>query len=522
MPTERDIHEVAKVLRGRTFGGSTAEILPLYARLSAAEQQRVFQRSSNRRIVIATNVAESSLTVPGIRYVIDTGTARISRYSPKSKLQRLPIEPVSKASADQRAGRCGRIGPGICIRLFSEEDYESRERYTPPEILRSNLANVILQTMTLGLGNIEEFPFLEAPKPDAIKDGYKTLFELGAIDAEHRLTEMGRKLSRLPVDPRIARIVWAALDEDCLAEVLIIASALEVQDPRDRPLEKQQQADECHKRFANEDSDFLADLKLWDFYHQLKQDLSKGQLRKACHQNFLSWVRLREWVDVHAELVELVRESLEKGSQQYGSRGTRPKRKPVSANERGNAGSKVASTSEQHKVDTTFVRRNDLSAIHRSLLTGYLSSIAMMTESGEYLSAGGMKAYLWPGSGLAGKKPKWIVAAELVETTRRFLRTAARIDPAWIEPMAGHLIDRSYSEPHWVPESLCVMAYEKVTLFGLVLVPRRRIRYSRIDAALCRERVSPNVARANEPSRILNQTPVAGTKSHVARMIPLL
>lgn len=509
MPTEREILETAKMLRGRTFGGSKPDIMPLYARLSATEQQRVFHTTSTRRIVIATNVAESSLTVPGIRYVVDTGTARISRYSPKSKLQRLPIEPVSQASADQRAGRCGRVGPGVCIRLYSAEDYQNRERYTPPEILRSNLANVILQTKTLGLGDIEDFPFLEPPKPDSIKDGYKTLFELGAVTEQHELTDMGRKLSRLPVDPRIARIIWAAYDEHCLAEVLIIASALEVQDPRERPLEKQQQADECHKRFADEDSDFLADLKLWDFYHKLKQELSHSQLRKACQQNFLSSIRMREWVDVHAELVEIVRESIgeksrpgkdRRGSQNSAAKPPHKSNMPASAprtgpgavlvqtaaDGSGNSTSNASSTNSG-SANNTMTRRNDFGAIHRSLLTGYLSSIAFRTESGEYLAPGGMKAYLWPGSGIAGKKPKWIVAAELVETTRRFLRTNARIDPAWIEPLAGHLIDRSYSEPHWDPESLAVMAYEKVTLFGLVLVPRRRIRYSRIEPAKSRE-----------------------------------
>lgn len=493
MPTERDIHEASQTLRGRTFGGSKPEILPLYARLSAAEQQRVFQISSTRRIVIATNVAESSLTVPGIRYVVDTGTARISRYSPKSKLQRLPIEPVSQASADQRAGRCGRVGPGVCIRLFSEEDYQSRERYTPPEILRSNLANVILQTKTLGLGQIEDFPFLEPPKPEAIKDGYKTLFELGAVTDQHELTPMGRKLARLPVDPRIARIIWAAHEENCLGDILIIASALEAQDPRERPLEKQQQADESHRRFADEESDFLSDLKLWDFYHKLKGELSKGQLRKACHQNFLSWLRMREWVDVHAELVEIVRESIDKRTDNsIGPIGRRNKRRDSARTQPDTsaAASSPASSSASRDVvhvSNIFTRRNDFGAIHKSLLTGYLSSVALRTESGDYLAAGGMKAFLWPGSGLAAKKPKWVVAAELVETTRRFLRTVSRIDPDWIEPIASHLIDRTYSEPHWDPESVAVMAYEKVTLFGLVLVPRRRIRYSRIDPAISRE-----------------------------------
>jgi len=492
MPTEREIHEASKTLRGRTFGGSKAELLPLYARLSAAEQQRVFQTSSSRRIVIATNVAESSLTVPGIRYVVDTGTARISRYSPRSKLQRLPIEAISQASADQRAGRCGRIGPGVCIRLYAADDYNHRERFTAPEILRSNLADVILQTKTLGLGPIEEFPFLEPPKAEAIRDGYKTLFELGAVTEQHELTPLGRKLARLPVDPRIARIIWAALDEHCLGEVLIIASALEVQDPRERPLEKQQQADEAHKRFADEESDFLSYLKLWDFYHKLKGELSKGQLRKACLQNFLSWTRLREWVDVHAELVTIVTDSLSEvtktnakpdkpagGQQSVAS-------VPV-ATRGGGTGQSAKATGKQDHAVGPWVRRGDSAAIHRALLTGFLSSIAVRTESGEYQTAGSQKAFLWPGSGLAGKKPKWIVASELVETTRRFLRTVARIDPNWIEPLAGHLLSLSHSEPHWDAENLGVMAFEKVSLFGLVIVPRRRVGYGRIDPVRTRE-----------------------------------
>ncbi len=493
MPTEREIHEASKTLRGRTFGGSKPELLPLYARLSAAEQQRVFQTSSSRRIIIATNVAESSLTVPGIRYVVDTGTARISRYSPRSKLQRLPIEAISRASADQRAGRCGRIGAGICIRLYSEEDYAQRERFTAPEILRSNLADVILQTKTLGLGPIEEFPFLEAPKPEAIRDGYKTLFELGAVTEEHELTPLGRRLARLPVDPRIARIVWAALEEHCLGEILIIASALEIQDPRERPLEKQQQADEAHKQFADEESDFLSYLKLWDFYIKIKSELSKGQLRKACQQNFLSWTRLREWVDVHAELVTIVTDSLGEmarattatkaaalgtghGSETAGSQTTAAPRTAA-----------APSKSPPAEQVGPWTRRGDFGAIHRALLTGFLSSVAVRSESGEYLTAGSQKAFLWPGSGLAGKKPKWIVASELIETTRRFLRTVARIDPNWIEPLAGHLLSRSYSEPHWDAENFGVMAFEKVMLFGLLIVPRRRIGYGRIDPVRTRE-----------------------------------
>lgn len=496
MPTEREIHEASKTLRGRTFGGSKPDLLPLYARLSAAEQQRVFQTSSSRRIIIATNVAESSLTVPGIRYVVDTGTARISRYSPRSKLQRLPIEAISRASADQRAGRCGRLGSGVCIRLYGEDDYLNRERFTAPEILRSNLADVILQTKTLGLGPIEEFPFLEPPRPESIRDGYKTLFEVGAVTEHHDLTPLGRKLSRLPVDPRIARIVWAALEEHCLAEVLIIASALEIQDPRERPLEKQQQADEAHKRFVDEESDFLSFLKLWDFYHQLKGELSHGQLRKACLQNFISWTRMREWIDVHAELVTIVTESLGDDARVRANQSHQPVPGTAARNAPGTLprparGSQAPRTGSAGSTSADaigpWVRRGDFAAIHRALLTGFLSSIALRTESGEYQTAGGQKAFLWPGSGLSGKKPKWIVASELVETTRRFLRTVARIDPNWIEPLAEHLLSRTHSEPHWDPENLGVMAFEKVSLFGLVIVPRRRIGYGKIDPVKTRE-----------------------------------
>ncbi len=451
MPTERDILETAKSLRGRLMPdrnkGRTTEILPLYARLSDKDQQRIFEAHSHRRIVIATNVAESSLTVPGIRYVIDSGTARISRYSARSRMQRLPVEPISQASANQRAGRCGRIGPGVCIRLYSEDDFKTREPFTPPEIQRTDLASVILQTKSLRLGKIEEFPFLEPPKTGTIIDGYRTLFELGALDERNELTPIGEKLSRLPVDPRVGRIILAAHDENCQTEALIIASALEMQDPRDRPVEHQQAADQAHQQFKHEDSDFLSYLKLWDFFHHLSQTLSRSQLRKACQQNFLSYNRLREWVDVHHQLSQLVEE----------------------------AGFKL------HK------RRDDAASIHRALLTGFIGNIAMLTESGDFLASGNQRLLLWPGSGLVGKKPKWIVAAELVETTRRYLRCAARINPDWIEPLAGHLLKRTYSDPEWDPQNGGTMAFERVSLFGLSIVQRRRVNYSRIDPALCRK-----------------------------------
>ena len=451
MPTERHIHDTAKALRGRLLSsdraGRPVEILPLYARLTAKEQQRVFEPHRRRRIVIATNVAESSLTVPGIRYVIDPGTARISRYSPRSKTQRLPIEAISQASADQRAGRCGRIGPGVCIRLYAEEDYDARDRFTPPEILRSNLAAVILQTTALKLGTIETFPFLDPPKPAAIRDGYGTLVELQALDEKRRLTETGRRLARMPVDPRIGRMILAADEGGCLAEMLVIAAALEVRDPRERPLEKQEAADEAHARFVEGPSDFSGYLKLWDFYHHLKETLSRSQLRKACRQSFLSHNRMREWLDVHRQLLQLAEEA-----------GLRPTR-----------------------------RRDDYDAVHRAILTGLLSSVALRTGTYEYTVAGGSTAYLWPGSALFEARPGWVMAAEVVETTKRYLRTCARIDPRWIEPVAEHLVKRSYSEPHWDRASGSTRAFEKVSLFGLTVVPRRGVAYGPVNPKHARE-----------------------------------
>jgi len=451
MPTERDIHELAKVLRGRTIPGDApgrqTEILPLYARLSIDQQQRVFHPGAHRRIVIATNVAESSLTVPGIRYVIDPGTARISRYSARTKTQRLPIEPVSQASADQRKGRCGRIAPGICVRLYSEEDYLARDRYTAPEIQRTNLASVILQTKALRLGPIEEFPFLDPPRSDAVRDGYRTLLELGALDEEHELTEVGRQLARLPVDPRIGRMILAAADEGCLTEVLVIAAALEAQDPRDRPLEKQEAADACHARFADPDSDFLVYLKLWDFYHRLKAELSRGQLRKACREHFLSYNRMREWADVHLQLRELVQEA-----------GMKPR-----------------------------PRTDEYNRIHRAILAGLLSNVAVQEEKHQYTVAGGGKALLWPGSGIFAKKPRWIVAAELVETARRYLRTCARINTHWVESVAAHVVRRDYSDAYWDPKAATPMVLETVSLFGLTLVAGRHVRYGPIDPEAARE-----------------------------------
>ena len=459
LPTERDIREAAKVLGGRRFRGDTpqmpTEIVPLFGRLSMADQTKVFSPYGHRRIVLATNVAESSLTVPGIRYVVDTGTARISRYSARSRMQRLPIEPVSQASANQRAGRCGRVGPGICIRLYSKEDFDGREAFTAPEIQRTNLAAVILRTINLRLGNIEEFPFLDPPRSTTVREGYKTLEELGAITPEGELTEIGRRMAKLPVDPRISRMILAAVDEHALPEVLAIAAMLESQDPRERPVEKQQAADEAHRKFYNRDSDFLTILNLWDAWHDKQKTASHSQVRKWCQQNFLSWMRMREWVDVHAQLKDLLSESDDP------------------------AISKAAKALHE--------RHNDFAATHKALMTGLLANIGYQTPSGDFLGAGGNNLAIWPGSALAPKGAKWFVAAELVETSRRFARTIARIQPEWIEPLAGHLITREYSEPHWDPVAGNIMVFEKVSLWGLPIVTRRKVTFAKVDPVKSRE-----------------------------------
>ncbi len=450
VPTEQQIYSLVKTLRKHGRTGATAratEIVPLYARLSAAEQNRVFQPHSGRRIVIATNVAESSLTVPGIRAVVDTGTARISRYSPRSKVQRLPIEPISRASADQRRGRCGRLGPGVCIRLYSQEDFESRDAYTPPEIQRTNLAGVILQTLSLSLGRAEDFPFLDPPRPDAIREGYRTLFELGAVDGAQQLTDLGRRMSRMPVDPSVARMILAAHEEGSLEEVLIIASALEIQDVRERPIDRQEIADGCHAQFLDPASDFVGILNLWDFQRDLKGRLSQNQFRKACQQNFLSYNRLREWSDLHRQLEELVRQA-----------GLRP------------GG-----------------RRNDYAQSHRALLAGLVSTVALKGEGFEYTVAGGQKVHLWPGSGTFDQKPKWVMGAELVETTRRYLRWVARIDPKWIEQVAPHLVKHHYGDPAWDEDRAAAVCLARTTLGGLALAAARQVPLAAHDPVLARQ-----------------------------------
>jgi ATP-dependent helicase HrpA len=450
LPGEREIREAAEELHKHHVGHQDrhargtdipTEIVPLYARLSADEQNRIFKPHRGRRIVLATNVAETSLTVPGIKYVIDSGLARMSRYSPRSKVQGLPIERISQASAKQRAGRCGRVSPGICIRLYAQDDHDSREAFTEPEILRTNLASVILQMKSLRLGTIDEFPFIDRPSPRLIKDGYDTLTELGAIDANNELTPVGQRLAKLPIDPRIARMIIAAEKEQALAEVLIIAAALSVQDPRDRPMDKRDKADEAHAAFEDPDSDFLSFLKLWHAHHEQSRQLSHSKLRKWCAASFLSFIRMREWHDVHAQLLAMVTE--------HGSRLN-----------------SIAATPER---------------IHRALLTGLLCNIGNLHEEGEYRGAHDTKFRLFPGSGQHEKKPKWIMAAEIVRTTRVYARTIGRIRPEWAEELGAHLVKRSYTDPVWDKRSATVVAQEHVSLFGIELVAGRRANYGKAD-----------------------------------------
>jgi ATP-dependent helicase HrpA len=447
LPGEREIREAADALRGHHPG--SVEILPLYARLSFEEQQRVFHTGGARRIVLATNVAETSLTVPGIRYVVDTGLARVNRYSFRNKVEQLQVEPVSQASANQRAGRCGRVAAGVCIRLYAEEDYRARPPYTDPEILRSSLAGVILRMKALGLPDVERFPFLDPPAPRMVADGYQLLAELGAVDEANALTGMGRRLARFPIDPRVARMIIAGGHEQCLAEILIIAAALEVGDPRERPFERAEAADKAHEQFHDEQSDFFALLKLWDhFGDAVEHRKSNRKLAQELHAQFLSQRRLREWRDVHRQLAALA-----------GEMGLRVNPRPA--------------TREQ---------------VHRALIAGLLGNIGCKgEEAGEYLGARGIRFALFPGSGLRRKQPKWVVAAELVETTRLYARCAARIEPEWIEAAAGDLVKKHYFDPHWEKEHARVSAYERVTLYGLTLVPRRPVHYGPINPKEARE-----------------------------------
>lgn len=463
MPTERAIGQAAKTLRSHALQspqlsrGRPLEILPLYARLSNAEQQKVFNPKGNtRRVVIATNVAESSVTVPNITAVIDPGTARISRYSPRSRMQRLPIEAVSQASANQRSGRCGRVAPGVCVRLCSEEQFAERDAFTTPEILRTSLAAVILRMAALRLGDIETFPFLEPPKTAAIREGTQTLRELSAIDDAGRLTAIGKQLAKLPIDPRVGRMVLAASDEGCLSEVLVIASALEGQDPRLRPAEQAQAADQAHAAFVHPSSDFLSLLKLWDFVHAEKTRLSNNQFRKSCQKHFISYPRLREWFDLHRQLADFAKQANLKSARRI-----------------------VGDDGIDKMAD----------AVHRAMLSGLLSNVALKTDAYEYTGAHNTKLKLWPGSALSKNKgkPRWIVCAETVVTSQQFARTCAAINPDWVEPIAGRLVKLTHREPHWVRQGSFVAAYEKASLFGLILVPKRRIRFAKVEPALARQ-----------------------------------
>ncbi|MFJ9995111.1 ATP-dependent RNA helicase HrpA [Streptomyces werraensis] len=463
---EREIRDTADALTKKRY--RSTEVLPLYARLSHAEQHRVFQQHSGRRIVLATNVAETSLTVPGIKYVIDPGFARISRYSHRTKVQRLPIEPISQASANQRKGRCGRTSDGICIRLYSEDDFLSRPEFTDAEILRTNLASVILQMTAAGLGEIEKFPFIDPPDHRNIRDGVQLLQELGALDPTQkdprkRLTQTGRKLAQLPVDPRLARMVLEADRNGCVREVMVIAAALSIQDPRERPADKQTQADQQHARFRDETSDFLAFLNLWRYIREQQKERGSSSFRRMCKQEYLNFLRIREWQDIYAQLRTVAK--------QMG------------------------------------IHLNDQDApadrIHVSLLAGLLSHIGMKDvkeskDSGqgsgrrdggrnEYLGARNAKFAIFPGSALFKKPPRFVMSAELVETSRLWARVNAKIEPEWVEPLAEHLLKRTYSEPHWEKDQAAVMAYEKVTLYGVPIVAQRKVNYGRIDPELSRE-----------------------------------
>ena len=450
LPGEREIRDCAEALR--KHHPPHVDILPLFARLSVEEQDRVFRPSGNaRRIVLATNVAETSLTVPGIRYVVDTGLARVKRYSFRNKVEQLQVEPIAQSAANQRAGRCGRVADGVCIRLFEEDDFLKRPKFTEPEILRSSLAAVILRMKSLRLTDVETFPFIEAPQGRAIADGYQLLQEVGAVDDNNELTALGRKLAKLPLDPRVGRMILAALDNHCLTEMLIVASALSTQDPRDRPIEYQQQADEKHKKFADEKSEFLSYLKIWAWFEDaIAHKKTNRQLQDNCRANFLSQLRLREWRDVHSQLLTIVREQ-----------GWRLNESPA--------------TYEQ---------------LHLALLTGLLGNIGFKSEDeqgGVYLGARGIKFHIWPGSTLGKKAGRWVMAAELVETTRLYARTIAQIQPEWVEKIGGHLLKKSWGEPRWEKKQAQVTALERATLYGIVIYGGRRINYGQRNPREARE-----------------------------------
>ena len=462
---ERDIRELALALRRAVTQRllPQLEVLPLYARLSLAEQNKVFQTGNRRgiRIVLATNVAETSVTVPGIRYVIDPGTARISRYSYRTKVQRLPIEAISQASANQRKGRCGRLSDGVCVRLYDEEDFASRSEFTDPEIVRTNLAAVILQMLYLRIGDIRNFDFVDAPDQRLINDGFNLLKELGAINDKEQLTTVGKQLCRLPVDPRMGRMLLAAGKGGCLRELLIIAAGLSLQDPRERPADKQQ-ADQAHARWRDKSSDFVSLLNLWDHMEQQRQNLSGSQFSKYCKANFISYLRMREWRDLHHQLHQVVREL----------------KLPHSS----------ACLPKQDDIeDSLIINRYDQDKIHRALLSGLLGQVARLQEGREYLGTRNRKFMIFPGSSVYTKTPKWMMCAELLETSKLYAHTVAAIDSQWLPQLAAHLVNKSYSEPHYDSRRGEVMAFEKQTLYGLTIVERKRCRYGSIDPVVSRQ-----------------------------------
>lgn len=455
LPGEREIRDVADMLRKANLRHT--EILPLYARLTPAEQQRIFQSHTGRRIVLSTNVAETSLTVPGIHYVIDSGTARISRYSYRAKVQRLPIEAISQASANQRKGRCGRVTAGICIRLYSEQDFLNRPVFTDPEILRTNLAAVILQLLNLRLGKMEDFPFIEPPDSKAIKDGFTLLQELSAVTASGDLTPLGKQLARLPIDPRLGRMLIEGARVGVLSELLVISSALSIQDPRERPLEKQQAADQAHAQWKDTDSDFAALINLWRDFEDKRLTLGSNALRGWCRKNFLNYLRVREWRDAHRQLLLICREM------------KLPLHTSINIEEAKDAEPAL-----------------NYAAIHQSILSGLLSHIGQKTDDNDYLGARQRRFWIHPSTGLAKKRPQWVMAAELVETTKLYARIVAKIDPVWLEHLADHLVKRTYLEPHWEKRRGQVVAFEQVTLYGLIIVGRRAVHYGPHDPELAR------------------------------------
>jgi ATP-dependent helicase HrpA len=453
LPGEREIRETQDILRRRLKPGT--EILPLFSRLSVQDQQKIFGSSTGRRVVLSTNVAETSLTVPGIRYVVDTGLARLNRYSVKNKVQMLQIEKISQASANQRSGRCGRVQAGVCVRLYSEEDFAARSAFTDPEILRSSLAGVILRLASLGLGRVQEFPFIEPPSSRAIADGTALLQELGALNEAGELTNIGRELSRIPVDPRIGRMLVEAKKLGVLVEVLVIAAALSVPDPRERPFEARDAADRAHQWFKDAKSDFLSLLNVWKFAAELREDGGHKKQVQACREKFLNWLRLREWRDLHGQLRDTLREL----------------DFPLPPGE-GGAQRRVREKDEEQRFYENF---------HRALLPGLLGNIGVKADDGDhYLGARGIKFHPFPGSGVDKKGLKWLVGAELAETTRLYARTLAKIEAEWIETAAGDVVTKNYFEPKWDGASGQVVASERVSLYGLAIVPRRRVNYSRI------------------------------------------